>query len=331
MARPTIRDVAARAGVSKSLVSLVLRDAPHVSAAKRAAVRAAIDELGYRPNAVARSLVSARTGLVGVVISDHHNPFFADVIDGIEAAAGEAGFTALHSSGGHSAGKEAAAVEKLLELRADGIILAGSHLDARHIATASRTVPVVLLTRTSRSPTVDTVVTDDSAGAALAVEHLASLGHRAIAHIDAGRSPGGPARRRGYERAMAKAGLAEHVRVVRGAFTEEAGAVGIRELLARGPRPTAVFACNDLAALGALSELDRAGVDVPGDMSLIGFDNSSLASLGLAGLTTIDQPRYEMGQLGIRLLAERIDGRTEPRRVELDAHLVFRATSAPPA
>ncbi len=331
MSRPTIRDVAARAGVSKSLVSLVLRDAPHVSEAKRKAVREAIDELGYRPNAVARSLVRKRTGVIGVVISDHHNPFFADVIDGVEEGASRAGYTALHSSGGRSASKEAVAVEKLLELRADGIILAGSHLESRRIAAASEAVPVVLLTRTSRAGSLDTVVTNDEAGARLAVDHLVELGHRRIAHVDAGRAPGGPARRRGYERAMRAHGLGRHVRVARGAFTEEGGAAGARALLEGGETPTAIFACNDLAALGALSELGACGREVPGDISLVGFDNSSLASLGLAGLTTVDQPREEIGRLGVGLLLERFEGRTEPQRVVVEPSLVDRTTTAPPS
>ncbi len=331
MSRPTIRDVAARAGVSKSLVSLVLRDAPHVSDEKRRAVREAIAELGYRPNAVARSLVRKRTGVIGVVISDHHNPFFADVIDGIEERAARAGYTALHSSGGRSAAKEAAAVEKLLDLRADGIILAGSHLATGLIAAASRTVPVVLLTRTSRTDSLDTVVTDDEAGARLAVDHLVGLGHRRIGHVEAGRAPGGPARRRGYERAMRAHGLERHVRVARGAFTEEGGAAGTAELLKGRHSPTAIFACNDLAALGALSELEARGRDVPGDVSLVGFDNSSLASLGLAGLTTIDQPRSDIGAQGVELLLERIDGRQGPRRVVVAPSLVVRSTTAPPA
>ncbi len=331
MSRPTIRDVAARAGVSKSLVSLVLRDAPHVSDEKRRAVREAIAELGYRPNAVARSLVSKRTGVIGVVISDHHNPFFADVVDGVEEAAARAGYTALLSSGGRSAAKEAMAVEKLLELRADGIILAGSHLETGRIAAASQLVPVVLLTRTSRANSLDTVVTNDEEGARMAVEHLVGLGHRRIGHVDAGRAPGGPARRRGYERAMRAHGLERNVRIARGAFTEEGGAAGTRSLLDGRQAPTAIFACNDLAALGALTELERRGLEVPGDVSLVGFDNSSLASLGLAGLTTIDQPRGRIGRLGVELLLERFEGRTEPQRVVVEPSLVVRTTTAPPA
>ncbi len=331
MSRPTIRDVASRAGVSKSLVSLVLRDAPHVSDAKRRAVREAIDELGYRPNAVARSLVSKRTGVIGVVISDLHNPFFADVIDGVEEAASRSGYTALLSSGGRSAAREATAVDKLLDLRADGIILAGSHLEAKRIAVASRSVPVVLLTRTSRVGSLDTVVTNDEAGARMAVDHLVGLGHRRIGHVDAGRAPGGPARRRGYERAMRAHGLERYVRVARGTFTEAGGAAGTRSLLDGKRTPTAIFTCNDLAALGALTELEAHGREVPGDVSLVGFDNSSLASLGLAGLTTIDQPRSEMGRLGVELLLERFEGRREPQRVVVEPSLVVRSTTAPPA
>ncbi len=331
MSRPTIRDVAEKAGVSKSLVSLVLRNAPHVSDAKRAAVLAAIDDLGYRPNAVARSLVRRHTSVLGVLVSDLHNPFFADLVSGIEAAARQRGYATFVNSGSRSPTREAAALETMLELRADGIIMAGSRLATPLIAAASRTVPVVLITRAPRLGTIDSIVNDDIVGARLVVEYLIGLGHEAIAHVDGGREPGGPGRRRGYERTMQAHGLERHTRVSRGAFTEEGGAIGTRALLEKGPPPTAIFAANDQAALGAFAALDDAGLNVPDDVSLVGYDNTSIAAFRHIALTTINQPRREMGEKSVELLLERLEGqRTQPRRLVLDPVLVERRTTAPP-
>ena len=176
MAQPTILDVAARAGVSKSLVSLVMRDAPSVSEGKRRAVLAAAAELDYRPNAVARSLVQRRTRVLGVLLSDLHNTFFADVLDGIAGRAAERGYKAMLNTGNRAPSGEADAIETLLELRADGLILTGPRLEAARITEAARTVPVVLVARTIAASAVDCVSNDDVAGATLAVEHLVQAG-----------------------------------------------------------------------------------------------------------------------------------------------------------
>lgn len=331
MAQPTILDVAARAGVSKSLVSLVLRDSPSVSPAKRKAVLAAAAALDYRPNLAARSLVRRRSNVLGVMLSDLHNTFFADVLDGIGARAAAVGYKALVNTGNRAAAGEREAIETLLELRTDGLILAAPLLDAARIAEAGRTVPVVLVARTATSPRVDSVTNDDEAGASLAVEHLVELGHRAIAHIDGGRGAGAQGRRAGYLRTMRRHGLGRRARVVRGEYTEDGGARGVEALLARGAQPTAIFAANDLSAIGALDALTRRGLRVPEDISLVGYDNTSLAALRHIDLTTIDQPRPAMGAAAVNLLLERIERRrTAPRRIVMAPALVVRGSSAPP-
>jgi DNA-binding LacI/PurR family transcriptional regulator len=329
--KPTITDVARRAGVSKSLVSLVMRGADHVSPARRHAVTKAAAELGYRPNAMARSLVQRRTHIVGVMVSDLHNPFFADVVAAIQDEAGRTGYSVLVNTGSRSAPREAEAMETLLQLRADGIILAGPVLEDELIARASREVPIVLVGREARGTTVDSVTNDDRAGVEVAVEHCVSLGHSRIAHIDAGQGAGAPDRRRGYESAMKRLGLAAFVSVVSGTYTEEGGHRGCLTLLAQRPRPTAIIAANDLAAIGALNAIEESGLRVPEDVSLVGYDNTSLAALRHISLTTIHQPRVDMGQLALRTLVERIDhGRTEPARVVLSPRLVVRASTAAP-
>jgi DNA-binding LacI/PurR family transcriptional regulator len=329
--KPTITDVARRAGVSKSLVSLVMRGADHVSPERRQAVNKAAAELGYRPNAMARSLVQRRTHLVGVMVSDLHNPFFADVVAGIQEQAARTGYKVLVNSGNRAAAREADAMETLLQLRADGIILGSPVLDDEVIGRASREVPIVLVGREAHGPDVDSVTNDDRAGAEVAVEHCVSLGHRRIAHIDGGHGAGAPARRHGYEAAMKRLGLGDLVAVVSGTYTEEGGHTGCLLLLAQKPRPTAIFAANDLAAIGALNAIEESGLKVPDDVSLVGYDNTSLAALRHISLTTIHQPRVEMGQLALSTLLERVDqDREEPRRVILSPSLVVRASTAPP-
>ena len=329
--KPTITDVARRAGVSKSLVSLVMRGADHVSPGRRQAVTKAAAELGYRPNAMARSLVQRRTHIVGVMVSDLHNPFFADVVAGIQDEAARTGYKVLVNTGNRAAAREADALETLLQLRADGLILAGPVLEDDVILRASREVPIVLVGREAHGPAVDSVTNDDHVGAEVAVEHCVSLGHRQIAHIDGGQGAGAPDRRRGYEAAMRRLGLAAHISVVSGFYTEEGGHSGCLVLLGEGPRPTAIFASNDLAAIGALNAIEESGLRVPDDVSLVGYDNTSLAALRHISLTTIHQPRLEMGQLALSTLLERVDGgRAQPRRLVLSPRLVVRASTAPP-
>jgi len=329
--KPTITDVARRAGVSKSLVSLVMREAEHVSPARRQAVKKAAAELGYRPNAMARSLVQRRTHIVGVMLSDLHNPFFADVVAGIQDEAARFGYQVLVNTGNRDGVREVGAMETLLQLRADGMILAGPVVDDDVILRASREVPIVLVGREAHGETVDSVTNDDRAGGEVAVEHCVSLGHSLIAHIDGGHGAGAPDRRRGYEQAMMRLGLGAFISVVSGTFTEEGGHRGCIELLARRPRPTAIFVSNDLAAIGALNAIEESGLKVPEDVSLVGYDNTSLAALRHISLTTIHQPRVDMGQLALRTLIERIDqGRSLPARVVLSPSLVTRASTARP-
>src|SRR5437899_1026415 len=187
---PTIVDVAERAGVSKSVVSRVMRGERAVSAPSREAVLAAAEALGYRPNAVARSLVQRRTFNVGVMVSDLHNIFFAEVLDGLDLAAAAAGYRILITTGNRDRDAEAHALEQLLQLRADGIVLAGARLSPAVVAAAARSVPVAVVGGNFPRAEVDVVATDDLRGGELALEHLAGLGHACIATIAAGEGAG---------------------------------------------------------------------------------------------------------------------------------------------
>ena len=327
MGRPTMEDVAARAGVSRALVSLVMRDAPNVSAQRRAAVRKAAEELGYSPHVMARSLASRTSTVLGVMVNDLRNAFFADVVEGLDAAAQAAGFDLILNTGGRMPAREGAALRSLLSFRPAGVILLSPVVPAAAIEAAARQCPVVLVSRTSRLSGVDTVNDDGEAGAALAVEHLVQLGHRRIAHLDGGGAAGAAARRRGFQRAMRAHGL-EPI-VVRSEHTDTAGEKAVRELLSAG-MPTALLAGNDFNAVGAISALEEHGLRVPEDVSVVGYDNTSLASLRHISLTTVDQPRIEMGRLAFDALLQRVRGeRTEPVRHLLHPSLVVRATTGP--
>jgi DNA-binding LacI/PurR family transcriptional regulator len=331
MNSPTIKDVAARAGVSKSLVSRVLHDSPLVSEDRRALVLRAIDELGYRPNAAARTLVRRRSNAIAVLVTDLHNLFLPDVIAALDDGLQPRGYTTIVVSSTRREHAEKEALDRLLELQVDGIVCATAYLGRGALLEAARSTAVVNLTRTPALPRVDSVVNDNRAGAQLVVEHLAALGHRAIAMIGDTEERAGADRMRGYRDAMRTHGLGDHVRIMPGGFSETGGHRAARELLGRQrTRPTAIFVASDLAALGVLDAAGDLGLDVPSELSVVGYDNTALAELGYIDLSSVDQSAAELGAEAAKAVLERIaQPRRRARRIVIHPRLVARRTSAP--
>jgi DNA-binding LacI/PurR family transcriptional regulator len=330
MKHPTMEEVAREAGVSRALVSLVFRDSPRVAETSKARVLAAAEQLGYRPNAMARGLASRADRTVAVLIRDLHNPFFAEILDGIEELAEREGVRLLLGHAGPGP-RELSVLDALLEFRPAGLVLLSPDAPSAVIAEHVQRAPVVVVGRPVRRAGMDTVVNDDVRGASIAVQHLAGLGHRHIAHVSGGRRAAGtPQRIRGYEQTMRRLGLGAHVRVVDAGSTEQAGMDAVDKLVG-GPLPTAVFAFSDLVAIGMLSALDARGIRVPEDVSLVGYDNTLLARLRHVGLTTVDQPRRAMGRQALTRLLERISGqRTRSVLDQTEPSLVVRTSSGPP-
>jgi DNA-binding LacI/PurR family transcriptional regulator len=325
-----MEDVAREAGVSRALVSLVMREQPNVSEERRRRVLAAAAHLGYRPNAMARGLASRSSRTIGVILDDLGNPFFAEIASGVEELASELGYQLLLGTGGRQARRERSALSALLEYRVDGLILVSPRMPAPQIVAAAAEVPLVLVGRSVRGANADCVLIDEGHGTELVLDHLLGLGHERIAHVDGGRAPGGPQRRTAYVRGMRARRLGRHIHVIPGDFTEDAGTLAARELLDGSELPTAVFAANDMVAAGLLGGLDAAGVEVPERISIVGYDNISIAHLAHVSLTTIDQPRIAMGRLALELLLDRRESRRPNVTRLIEPTLVVRSTTGPP-
>jgi DNA-binding LacI/PurR family transcriptional regulator len=296
-------------------------------------VIAAAERLGYRRNLAASNLAARNTLTIGLLLDDLHNPWYAELTDGIHAVADARGYEIILTTGRRSATLESRAVDTFLASRVDGIIVAGCRLPLPRLVAISQEVPVVSAGRSlagsPRAPRLGSVSADDGEGARLAVQHLHDLGHRRIAHVDGGRGAGSATRRAGYIAAMRAIGLGGNAKVITGDFTEDAGKRAVQPLLLTKGVPSAFFAANDLSAVGVIGALDDAGLAVPGAVSVVGYDNTAFAGLNHIGLTTIDQPRHQMGQLAATMLLDALADGSALEHVLMRPRLVVRSTTGP--
>jgi DNA-binding LacI/PurR family transcriptional regulator len=322
--RPTLMDVAEAAGVSRALVSIVMRDVPGASEATRQKVLEAARTLGYRPDSRARLLRSNRTRLLGLSFSSSQ-PFHTEIVDAAYAAAAARGYEIVLSAvaGGRP---ESRAVEALLDFGSEAIILISPTLSTQELAQYARLVPVVSLLRNDVGDRVDSVSSDDHAGIRLGVDHLVSLGHRRIVHVDGGTAVSADQRRDAFRREMQRHGL-EPV-VIPGGPTEEDG-LGAGQSL-RGVFPTAVIAFNDRTALGVIAGLRASGLQVPADASVLGYDDSQFARLSYVQLSSVSQDAPVLAVAAVDTAVDRTEGAQAPIHIVRTPHLVVRKTTAPP-
>lgn len=331
--RITIRTVAEDAGVSVAAVSKVLRDAYGVSAALRARVQASIEKLGYRPHAAARGM-RGQTYTLGFLIPDLRNPFFADIMAGMNAALERTQYQTLLGVSDLAEPNEKALIENMIDRQMDGIMVIGPRMPLSEIREFAARIPTVLLAyHPGKDDNFDTVNNDDRHGAELVVQHLVAAGYKQIAYLSqlihgANHAAMVTANREvGYRAAMQKAGLAKHIRVVEAVQTSRETQSVARHLLQSRNRPEAIFCWTDFIALEVMSVARELGLSVPGDLAIVGYDNTSYCDLAQNALTSIDQSGQVLGLQSARLLIERIKGRDKPEHFVVTPRLVVRDSS----
>jgi LacI family transcriptional regulator len=328
----TIKDVAARAGVSIGTVSNVLNGRPGVGGDMVRRVRAAMVELEYSPNGIARSLRGQRTRTIGLVVPDNANPFFAEASRAIERACASAGFALMLCNTGRSDELEMTVIELLIEKRVDGVIVAISTNPAALRLVIAADVPLVVIDHDASGTGADAVLVDHRRGGELAARHLVALGHRRFGCITGLPARASATRMTAFRAVLAESGLSLADDLIRESDTHaDGGYRATTELLARDPEITAIFAANDLIALGAIRACFDLGRPVPGAMSVVGYDDISIASQVLPRLTTVRQPLQEIGRRAIDVVQCRITNRAGPaERWILPVEFVERESTAPP-
>lgn len=331
----TSHDIAREVGVSQSTVSRALRGDPRVDPATAARIARVAERRGYRPNATARSLVTRRTRTIAVVVADIKNPFYPELVEALHEALGRSGYRMVLVNERTDTRGQAGLAELYRGGGADGALFVSVTIEPRVAALVTKSpVPSVLLNRDVDGADVDRVMADNPGGATQVAELLHGMGHRRIAFI------AGPAntstsrdREAGFSNALRQRGApldAELRRV--GEFTHRSGYQWATDLLDRPGRPTAIFCANDVVAFGALDAARNLGIDVPGSVSIVGFDDVPMASWGAFSLTTVRQPLTDMARDAARILIERIEGREdrERQRLVFPTHLVQRSSTGPP-
>jgi DNA-binding LacI/PurR family transcriptional regulator len=319
--RVTIQDIAVRAGVTKGTVSKFLNARPgyYVADTTRTRIEDAIRELDFQPSAIAQGLSHNRTMTIGFVAADIRNPFYPDLVAGVQTVVEQAGYTLVLGSSGSDSEREYAILRSMIRRRVDGVILGSARMQASEIELLARSgIRVVLASRNLPELVADTVIIDNVAGGELATTHLIELGHRRIGHI------AGPLdvvpfidRMTGYKAALATVGIpVDETLITSVRSSSEEGRGAAHQLLARSDRPTALFVANDNMALGAMDAAKQLGLRIPQDVSIVGFDNISLARNSFISLTTIDSQAQHLGEEAARVLLARLSDDVDADRAD---------------
>lgn len=329
-----IKDVAREAGVSTATVSHVINETKFVSDATRQKVQDAIEKLNFYPNAHARTLASGRSNIIGLLVSDISNPFFPELIKSIEASAFEHGYNLMLFNTNYDAKRAADYVRRLIEFKVAGVALMTAELEPALIEELmKKQVRAVFSDLGAVTEHMSNIILDYAVGIEEAVRHLVSLGHQNIAHIaGSSRIRSGNIRREAFIDSM-KRHLpdSDDPMIFEGDFRFESGRMAATEILALKELPTAIIAANDMMALGAMQELKTAGVSIPRDISIIGFDDIAFAALSEPPLTTVCSPRVEIGRRAIEALMTTIERPNLPGvEIRIPTYLITRRSTAPP-
>jgi LacI family transcriptional regulator len=330
----TIQDVAKRAGVAPITVSRTINSSGYVSEETRRRVEAAIEELGYVPNTLARGLRSKRTNTLALVVTDITNPFFTIIARGVEDTASASGFTVIYSNTDESEAKEEKYINILVQKQVDGVLLVSACSNSKSVKfLQSKKIPTVLLDRSIPGYQNDLVRCDSESGAYVLIKHLIELGHERIVTIT------GPQvistsedRVSGYRRALSDAGLENLASVYYGTFTQTSGYEFTNQAVGVTPRPTALFGTNNFISIGILKALRDLNISVPDEMAVVGFDDLPASLVVDPFLTVSTQPAYEMGEIATKLLLERISEKNsgDPQEIILPTEIIERRSSGPP-
>lgn len=327
----SIKDIARLAGVSHSTVSRALRNSPLIPASTAQRIQRIASDAGYTASAVARSLVTRRTQTVGVVVTSIADPFNGEVFAGIEELANQHGYAVVLANSQGQADREVAVVRTLQEQRIDGVLVASSRVGALYMPLLSQLqIPIVLINNHHASEFAHSVSIDNVDGAYRSVRHLIELGHRDIAYVgDRFGLESDADRLAGYRKAVSAAELpVRRGYVVQGDGKPEGGMAATRTLLALSRRPTAILCYNDMTALGVLREASSRGLELPRELSIVGFDDLFFAPMLSPPLTTVRQPRQEIGRVAMRLLLSLLAGRPAERTIRIKGELIVRGSTA---
>ncbi len=330
----SIKDIARAANVSHATVSRALRGSPLVNRETADRIRQIARRLGYRPSAVARSLVTRKTRTIGIVVTTIADPFIAEVVSGVEEVANDHDYSVLLANSNADPEREIRVVHSFHERRVDGILVLASRVGALYMPRLTQMqVPIVLINNQHPSEFVHSVMIDNIAAGRLATEHLIELGHKRIAYLgDRFGFQSDTERFTGYRRALELADLPFRPElIVHGDGKAEGGAQAMEKLLQLVEKPTAVFCYNDMSALGALRVIRQQRLCVPEEVSLVGFDDLFIASYTHPPLTTIRQPMRQMGRLAMQILLKLFSGEQTKTNLKVNGELIIRESTAAPA